>query len=255
VATNKVIDAQLEIPGTDVFKKPDAMVIANPLQLLDKAMDKGFDADTLGKFMALYERWDADQQRKAFVEAMNAFKANPPTILKNKHVKAGSKDDSPQYDHATLDHVVQATGESLSKHGISHRWKTSQAEGRIRVTCILTHEAGHSEETMLESAPDATGGKNSIQAIGSAVTYLQRYTLLAATGLAAKNQDDDGAGTSTLPDAKNRIEEILKASADELNSTFTKHYQTAKKEGAKKSMLDLIEARDVRRGELRGDQK
>ena len=36
-----------------------------------------------------------------------------------------------------------------------------------------------------------SGSKNSIQAVGSTVTYLQRYTLLAVTGLAAKGQDSD----------------------------------------------------------------
>ncbi len=40
--------------------------------------------------------------------------------------------------------------------------------------------------------PDNSGGKNSIQAIGSAVTYLQRYTLLLLCGLAA-HEHDDGA--------------------------------------------------------------
>jgi hypothetical protein len=51
---------------------------------------------------------------------------------------------------------------------------------------------GHHEETTLSSSPDDSGGKNSIQAIGSAVTYLQRYTLLALTGLATREQDNDG---------------------------------------------------------------
>ena len=53
---------------------------------------------------------------------------------------------------------------------------------------------GHSESTTLQSPPDASGGKNSIQAIGSAVTYLSRYTLLAITGLATGENEDDGQG-------------------------------------------------------------
>ena len=38
---------------------------------------------------------------------------------------------------------------------------------------------------------DNSGGKNSIQGIGSSITYLQRYTLKLALGLAA-GRDDDG---------------------------------------------------------------
>ena len=61
----------------------------------------------------------------------------------------------------------------------------------MHVTCNLAHEAGHSEETTLSGPADNTGNKNAIQAIGSTLTYLQRYTLVQALGLAAA-QDDDG---------------------------------------------------------------
>jgi hypothetical protein len=41
---------------------------------------------------------------------------------------------------------------------------------------------------------DDSGNKNKIQQAGSTVTYLQRYTLLAVTGLSTQDQDDDGQG-------------------------------------------------------------
>ena len=47
----------------------------------------------------------------------------------------------------------------------------------------------------LSASADNSGSKNSIQAIGSTVTYLQRYTLLAITGLATEDMDDDGSGS------------------------------------------------------------
>ena len=52
--------------------------------------------------------------------------------------------------------------------------------------------AGHSEETTLSGPADSSGSKNAIQAIGSTLTYLQRYSLVQMLGLAASN-DDDGA--------------------------------------------------------------
>ena len=45
-----------------------------------------------------------------------------------------------------------------------------------------------------EAPLDTSGGKNNIQAMGSAVSYLERYTLLAITGLSTKEMDDDGRG-------------------------------------------------------------
>lgn len=164
---------------------------SNPLALLDKAIARGLDPATLKALMDLSDRHNATEARKAFVRALNIFKQNPPEIFKNKAVSFGQ--GKAAYKHATLDNVSSAIGRALSVVGISHRWDTEQLEGGlIRVTCVLTHSLGHSERTPLQAMPDTSGSKNSIQAVGSTVTYLQRYTLLAATGMAVQDQDDDG---------------------------------------------------------------
>ena len=98
------------------------------------------------------------------------------------------------YSHATLDEVSGKITTALSAVGISHKWAVEQADGQISVSCILTHSQGHSEATTLRAGADTSGSKNAIQAIVSAVTYLQRYTLLAATGLAVAGSDNDGKG-------------------------------------------------------------
>ncbi|WP_080398455.1 ERF family protein [Burkholderia pseudomallei] len=53
---------------------------------------------------------------------------------------------------------------------------------------------GHSKMVTMSGAPDNSGKKNAIQQAASTITYLQRYTLLAATGMSTKDDDDDGAG-------------------------------------------------------------
>lgn len=175
-----------------------------PMVLLQQAVAQGVDTDKLAALMDLHERWEKNEARKAFVAALTAFKANPPVIVKLKQVEFGKT----KYKHATLDHVSAIIGESLAKHGISHRWDVEQSEGgKIKVTCVLTHALGHSERVPMESKPDDSGGKNSIQGIGSAVTYLQRYTLLAASGMATTDQDNDGAGDS----GPGRMDESQKA--------------------------------------------
>ena len=57
----------------------------------------------------------------------------------------------------------------ILRPAIRERWNVEQTkEGRIAVTCILMHVLGHSESVRMESAADQSGGKNNIQAIGSA---------------------------------------------------------------------------------------
>jgi ERF superfamily protein len=186
----------------------------NPMQMLGHAIQQGMPIETLRELMQLKKEWEADEARKAFVSAMAAFKANPPEIVKDKHVSFQTSKGITEYDHATLGGLCASIIKGLAAHGISHRWETAQQDGRIKVTCVLTHSQGHSESVSLHSAADDSGGKNSIQAIGSAVTYLQRYTLLAATGLAALDQDDDGKGAD-------QIERITEKQAADLNAKIS----------------------------------
>ena len=66
----------------------------------------------------------------------------------------------------------------------------------VTVECILTHELGHSQKVVMFAPPDATGGKNPIQAIKSTRTYLKRSTFEDVTGAVIDDADDDGHGYS-----------------------------------------------------------
>lgn len=171
---------------------PLAPTHVTPMSILQLAIGQNADIDKLTKLMELQERWEANEARKAFNDALAVFKQNPPTITKNKHVKFNTSKGVTEYDHATLDHVCAQITKGLGEVGIAHKWKPSQDGARISVTCILTHRLGHSEETTLSAMPDDSGGKNVIQQLGSTVSYLERYTLMAATGMASGMPDTDG---------------------------------------------------------------
>lgn len=230
-------------------KLPESVEIATtPMQLIQMAVQQGADVERLEKLLDLQLRWEANEARKLFVVAMNAFKAAPPTITKNRHVTYKEVD----YWHATLDNVVDSIGAAMSKHGISHRWKTGQVDGKISVTCVLTHEAGHSEETTLTAGADVTGSKNAIQAIASTVRYLQRYTLLSATGLAEKGDDDGKTGGMEDQGFEDYLSTIRDASTpDECQSAFKKAYVAAGELSDKESQKAFITAKDTRQRELR----
>ena len=227
-----------------------ALTIATPVDLLRIAVTQGADIDKLEKLMALQERWEKNEARKAFVAAMNKFKANPPVITKNHAVSFGETN----YRHATLDHVCDEVTKGLSAVGITHAWKVTQDKEFITVICVLTHELGHSEETQLIGAPDKSGSKNSIQAIGSTVTYLQRYTLFAACGLAAKN-DDDGRGAGQSAVNPDKLEEYCRQLTEvetlaDLRTVFARAYGEAQTLNDRKAMASYIQAKDKRKKEI-----
>lgn len=194
-----------ETESTLVAPTESPLMIAAELVRANGNMDVG----KLEKLLAMQERYDATQAKKSYVEAMSKFKENPPEILKDKTVRYKPK-DKPEvvYKHASLHNVTTCINKALSEHGFHAAWVTNQNDkGAVEVTCKITHKDGHSEQTCLSAPPDTTGSKNVIQAIGSTVKYLQRYTLLALTGLATHEQDDDGAGAGkpTKKDEQNAI--------------------------------------------------
>jgi hypothetical protein len=204
----EIIEPNKPTTKREVATVPDRKVaeVMTPNQMLQFAIENKADIAVLEKLMDLRQRWETAEAKKAFTKALTAFKANAPEIMKNKKAGFDSRrtGDTVSYEYATLDAVCAAIAPALSEHGLSHTWETEQSAAGIKVTCILTHKLGHSERVSLMAAPDTSGMKNSIQAIGSTVSYLQRYTLLAATGLAARDMDDDaraatGGGGSKRP--------------------------------------------------------
>ena len=163
------------------------------------ASDPTFDAAKLDHLLAVKERWDKEEARKAFVADLAKFHEEPPVVVKDKLVSYKTNTGTTEYKHATLGNACKIIGSHLAKFGFSHRWVPQQKDGKISVTCILTHALGHSESVTLEGPYDQSGGKNAIQAIMSAKTYLERHTLMAATGLASMDEDDDGRTAAAPP--------------------------------------------------------
>ena len=190
---------------------------ATPLQMVQAAMERGMDAETIGKFMDLADRHEAKQAKRAFDQAMSTFRSQCPTIEKT------AKGHNSKY--AKLDKTIEQIKGLMAECGLSHSWRIDQADGQISVTCVVSHIDGHSEQTSLSSAPDDGGKMNSIQRIGSAVSYLQRYTLFAILGLASGDQDDDGQSVnesdlideSTQADINAMVDEILKTPQERVN--------------------------------------
>lgn len=165
-----------------------SLPVLTPMSMIERAVERGADVAMIEKLMDLQERNQRDVARRAFDQAIANAKAEFGPIRKSGKVSHGQGKTS--FEHETLIDISAAVDGPLSRYGLHYRYRVSQTD-RITVTCIIAHKDGHSEETTLSGQPDTSGAKNSIQAVGSTVTYLQRYTLKAALGLSAA-ADDDG---------------------------------------------------------------
>ena len=145
--------------------------------------------ETADRVLSFLERLDATRARKAYAAAMVQLKRDLPAVIsKNKRVELGGRGG---YVHSTLDHIMATVQPILSEHGFDIAWRSSTVERGIALTCRLTHADGHFEECTTPAAPPDTGpGRNAVQAIGSTLTYLQRYSLVMLLGLATGDAPD-----------------------------------------------------------------
>jgi hypothetical protein len=163
----------------------------NPGSLVALAIEKDIKPDDLGKLLEVYERHEAGKAKKTFFMAFSEFQKNCPSIPRKK---SGWNDN---YKYASFDDIIEKVKDMLTKYGFSYSFRQEEKENRITITCNLNHKDGHTESMSLTGDVDKSGGKNTIQATGSTVSYLKRYTFLGITGIATADEDDDGERANT----------------------------------------------------------
>lgn len=108
--------------------------------------------------------------------------------------------------YADLANILQAVTPILSKNGLCLLTppKTIKGEGMVEVECVLLHVDGGRIITSLSGKVDSSS-KNIMHAIGSAVTYLRRYSVQGLLNIAC-DVDDDGnaAGSNQRPQNQSR---------------------------------------------------
>jgi len=110
-----------------------------------------------------------------------------------------SKNPHFRSEFASLQSVLSAVRPSLSAAGVSiTQWPSVEGQ-TVTVTTMLSHESG---EWMRSSMSSPYKGPNPAQAIGSAVTYLRRYAVMAACGIAPTDDDGNAVGSQAPPPSK-----------------------------------------------------
>lgn len=191
---------------TPVAASGDAMI-----SLIERAArDPNVDIEKFERLMLMKERVDRQQALMAFNDAVAAAKGEFGPIAKNRTVDFTTQKGRTTYKHEDFARIASVVDPVLKKHGLAYRFRSAQNGTKLSVTCILSHTMGHAEETSLETGEDHSGNKNATQAVGSAATYLQRYTLKLALGLASAHDDDARGSTETGAITADQSEELAR---------------------------------------------
>ena len=128
----------------------------------------------------------------------------PALLAAQKEINNASKDaKNPHFrsSYASLGSVIEAVKEPLNKHGISiiqslSSWSASdgQSGGNNAGGLFLRSRLLHTSGQWIEDCAYTPLSKADPQGVGSATTYLRRYSLAAL--LCITQEDDDGNAAS-----------------------------------------------------------
>lgn len=96
-------------------------------------------------------------------------------------------------NYADLASVIEAV-QPLHDNGLAYMQLVDTAGAVVTVQTVLLHISGQSMKCGLMTA---RAKDESAQAIGSALTYLRRYSLMTACGIASADDDGNNAGRAT----------------------------------------------------------
>lgn len=172
----------------------------NVLSVIERAaLNPDIDIAKLQQLLDMQERIIARDAKAAYSAAFAAMQPDLPVIPERGSIK--DRSGKVQSTYALWEDVNAAIKPVLAQHGFGLQFRTETLDGKVRVTGILRHRTGHSEETSIELPGDTSGSKNAVQAIGSSYSYGKRYTSFALLNLSSTfSEDDDGqsAGAGEL---------------------------------------------------------
>ena len=198
----------------NIVEKNQQNAEINALTLIDKAIEKDIDVDKFAKLVDIVKMLENEKSKRDFYEALSNFQGEVAPIKKLSRADMGY--GKPKYNYAEFGEIVTTIQEPLKKHGLSYFFEIGNEPVVIKgekgediivefvaVTCTVAHKSGYEKNTTMSVQKDAGAGKSNVQAVGSTITYLKRYTLLALLGIGTADPDDDAV--STIPDNKKTI--------------------------------------------------
>lgn len=162
------------------------------------ASDPSVDVAKMRELLGLQKELMAMQAEQQFVEAFDRLSMKLPRVKRNGTVEYRNKQTGAlekSFNFAKWEDIDTAIRPLLQQEGFVLSFDTAPRQGDgggIIVTGTLSHIGGHRRTASIPLALDGSGGKNSIQGMGSTFSYGKRYTATALLNIVTESEDDDG---------------------------------------------------------------
>jgi hypothetical protein len=239
---------------TSIVQSSEPQQPASLMTVIERlASNPNVDIDKLKQLLEMQERWELNRDKSSLRHAMAEFKKNPPSIIKQRVANVKSDKGNFSYSYADLENITSAIQDGLAEYGVTHSWIVKDSGGTISVACVLKYGLYEEVGDPLTAAPDNSGTKNAIQAKGSTLSYLEKYTLMASTGMAAGMPDTDGnTGPKMDKEAFEAHLTLIReaGTVDALKTFFQQAIKEARINKDSTSEKTFTDAKDARKKEL-----
>ena len=237
---------------------PPSDSTAAVLALLERvALDPGADATKLERIVGMYERVKAEEAELAFNAAKGRILKQLAGIkvVKNKSALYEIDKGKPQkgtyeaFKYAPLEEIDKHLRPLLLEEEMDLSYSDEPREhGWILIRGRLKHlPAGHFEDSFMPAPLDTSGGKSSVQGVGSTNSYLRRYIACNIFNIVVIGDDDDGNGGAIDEDQTNTLLDLIRKAR--AGPKFLK-YMRAKsihEAGSLEAAVATIASRDYRK--------
>lgn len=174
---------------------------ASALSILAQMGKDKADAEAMAVVADLVWKQEDREAEREMARDFAAFQRECPEIQKTKEVEVATRGGSSySYWFEPLDRIERVVKPILLRHRIAYSWDSEPVDGRMVVTCILTHENGHTRKaTFVNAMASGSPTMSESQKHASSMTYAKRQSLIAALGISTAEADLDGmdAGMQT----------------------------------------------------------
>jgi ERF superfamily len=208
---------------------PVSLVLA---AVIRAAADPAVDVSKMRELMGLQKELLSMNAETEFNQAFHLLQMELPRVKRNGSVDYKNKQGALEkaFNFAKWEDIDEAIRPLLHAHGFVLSYDTAPRAGDgggVIVTGTLRHVAGHSKTASIPVPLDVSGGKNSNQGYGSALSYGKRYTTTALLNLVFEGEDDDAvaAGITYVNAAQvAEIEKLIQESGSN-KTIFMQHFE------------------------------
>ena len=187
-------------------EKPLAKQPVSIIDLMQVALSSGITPETMGVMKELIAMRNEEAKREAEMQYNTAFVRLQSETGKIEATKAvhNSEDRGGgiRYHFAPFEEIMDRVQPLLNKYNFGIEFDSEPVDGRLVVTCTLSHTAGHSRSSRFAVRYTKPPGSSEAQGDMSTLSYAKRGALCSRLNIRIGGMDNDGADDGSNDDAR-----------------------------------------------------